>query len=82
MKFKLVSFSVSLNLEPQRYITSCSAVGSLSNTYSTYTRKKKVRKPNFVIARLPILIMGVSTELWPLRTGCFTMPRTCKNLEL
>ena len=33
---------------------------------------------NFVIARLSILIIGVPTELWRLRIGCFTMPRKCK----
>ena len=38
---------------------------------------------NFVIARLAILIMGVSTELWHLRIGCFSMPRSARsNLEV
>ena len=41
-------------------------------------RKKKVRKLNFVIARLAILKMDVSTELWRLRIGCYTIPRKCK----
>ena len=47
-------------------------------TCLTYARKKKVRKFNFVIATLAILIMGVSTELWCLRIGCFIMHKKCK----
>ena len=53
---------------------------TVKNTYCTYAQKKKVRKLNFVIVRLAILMMGVSTELWRFRFGCFTIPRS--NFEL
>ena len=41
-----------------------------------YKKRKTYRS-----SALTILIMGVSTELWRLHIGCFTMPRKCKTLK-